>query len=80
MHFGMHAFCEHYDLRWGDVKLHEDAKGEYLEYLERKSKTRQGDITNSKWARKVAPRAYATGTQTCPVQAYKIFKEHRLEY
>ena len=80
MHFGMRAFREQYDLRWGDVKLHEDAKGEYLEYLERKRKTRQGDITNSKWARKVAPRAYATSTPTCPVQAYKIFKKHRLVY
>ena len=66
MYFGMRTFCEHYNLRWGDVKLHEDAKGEYLEYIERKGKARLGVINNSKRAREVAPQAYAIGTLTCP--------------
>ena len=41
MHFGLRGCKEHRDMCWGDVKLKETAD-EYLEFNERKTKTRTG--------------------------------------
>ncbi|XP_053401130.1 uncharacterized protein LOC128557606 [Mercenaria mercenaria] len=64
---------------WGDVKLGFDsATGtEYLEYNERQTKTRTGiDPSN---IRRQKPRMYATGTDRCPVETYKVYAKQRPE-
>jgi len=76
MYFGLRGFQEHYDLKWNDIELKETSDGkQYLEYTERVSKTRNGESSNNE--RKIKPKAYATGTETCPVRAYLSYKEHR---
>lgn len=50
---------------------------EYLTYNERQTKTRTGaDITN---VRPERPRMYATGTERCPVETYKVYDSKRPE-
>ena len=76
MYFGLRGFQEHYDLKWSDVTLNETSDGkQFLEYGERKSKTRTGESSSND--RKINPKAYATNTETCPVRAYLAYKEHR---
>ena len=63
----------------GDVQLCLDTElgCEYLEFNERQTKTRTGsDISN---IRPESPRMYATGTETCPVETYKAYANHRPE-
>ena len=41
IHFGLRGVSEHYNLKWGDIKLKNSYDGtEYLEYNERQTKTR----------------------------------------
>ena len=62
---------------WGDITLHNDTElnTEYLEYNERQTKTRTGvDLNN---IRKEKPRVYANHTDTCPIEIYKKYADHR---
>ncbi|XP_077990940.1 uncharacterized protein KIAA1958-like [Glandiceps talaboti] len=74
--FGLRGCNEHRQMKWGDVQLATDGKGEYLLYNERLTKTRKGEPGNT---RKFAPKAYATPTKpdTCPVNIYKAFVQRR---
>ena len=76
---GMRGGKEQHDLKWGDVEIMSDEDGD--EYLchrrERKTKTRTGqDIRDS---RKFKPKAWAlpNDISRCPVQAYKVYRQHR---
>ena len=43
LHFGLRGVSEHYNLRWGTIKLKESSDGtEYFEYNESQTKTRTG--------------------------------------
>ena len=80
MHFGFRARDESRKLRWGDVKLDRDPQTnrEVLVWAaERGSKTRQG--LDGGHRRVFDPKAFATGTNRCPVQHYKVFESHRPE-
>ena len=80
MHFGFRARDESRKLRWGDVKLDRDPQTnrEVLVWAaERGSKTRQG--LDGGHRRVFDPKAFATGTNRCPVQYYKVFESHRPE-
>jgi hypothetical protein len=48
VYFGLRGVTEHYQMRWGDVKLCKDHLGnEYLQMNERNTKTRTGaDVKN----------------------------------
>ena len=78
--FGMRSANEHRNLRWGDVKLNEDASSglKYLEFItERVTKTRQGE--NPRNRRQINPKAFEIPElpERCPVRAYEIYKEKR---
>jgi len=62
---------------WGDINIRYYAglNLEYLEYNERRTKTRTGiDPSN---VRRQKPRLYATGTVRCSVATYKAYAAHR---
>lgn len=73
---------EHVQLKWGDIQLKVcDSGNEYLQFSERLTKTRQG---TSNECRKFPPKIFCLcgkedndPTGICPVEAYKIFEEHR---
>ncbi|XP_052281975.1 uncharacterized protein KIAA1958-like [Dreissena polymorpha] len=75
--FGMRSVEEHYNLRWGDVKLCRDVEGdEYLELVERQTKTRTGATDE---ARTVPPRIWANDEDPskCVVATYRIYASKR---
>lgn len=62
IHFGLRGVSEHYNLRWGDIKLKNSSDGtEYLEYNERQTKTRTGE--NIVDIRQIKPKMFATEMQ-----------------
>ncbi|VDI15060.1 Hypothetical predicted protein [Mytilus galloprovincialis] len=78
VYFGLRGVTEHYQMRWGDVKLCKDHKNnEYIQMNERNTKTRTG--TDVKNKREIPQRAWANlNDQTrCPVEAYKLYKSKR---
>ena len=67
---------EHYNLRWGDIKLKNSSDGtEYLEYNERQTKTRTGE--NIVDIRQIKPKRFATGDARDPVESYKLYASKR---
>ena len=64
-------------MTWGDVKLHKPASGEeYLEYNERKTKTRSGK--NTRDVRKVTPKMFSMpGNERGAIAVYKLFADKR---
>ena len=78
VYFGLRGVTEHYQMRWGDVKLCKDHKNnEYIQMNERNTKTRTG--TDVKNKREIPQRAWINlNDQTrCPVEAYKLYKSKR---
>lgn len=77
LHFGFRARDESRKLRWGDIQLQTNIDGrEMLVWLcERGTKTRRGQENGHQ--RSFQPKIYATGSERCPVEYYKIFKSHR---
>ena len=79
LHFGLCGCKEHRDMCWGDhhVKVHKAANGvEYLEFNERRTKTRTGsDYSN---VRAVPPKLFATEeTERDSVAVHKFFARKR---
>ena len=77
MGFGLRGSDEHRKMCWGDVKLKIDGDGtEYLEFMERQTKTRQGDNSD---IRAVTPKLWENteNKDRCPIQVYKFYKEKR---
>ena len=81
LHFGFRARDESRKLCWGDVSLQTDPLQDGREMLvwlnERGTKTRNGKENGHR--RSFSPKAYATNTERCPVQLYKLFRSHRPE-
>ena len=78
MQFGFRTRDESRKLCWGDIVLDVDAVTgrEVLVWtVERASKTRQG--LKGGRQRQFCPKAFATGTNRCPVLYYKFFKARR---
>ena len=78
MQFGFRTRDESRKLCWGDIVLDVDAVTgrEVLVWtVERASKTRQG--LKGGRQRQFCPKAFATGTNRCPVLYYKLFKARR---
>ena len=78
MQFGFRTRDESRKLCWGDIVLDVDAVTgrEVLVWTaERASKTRQG--LKGGRQRQFCPKAFATGTNRCPVLYYKLFKAPR---
>ena len=78
MQVGFRARDESRKLCWGDIVLDVDAVTgrEVLVWTaERASKTRQG--LKGGRQRQFCPKAFATGTNRCPVLYYKLFKARR---
>ena len=58
VHFGLRGCEEHRQMTWGDAQLHMEAdRPKYLEYCERKTKTRTGAEPGN--VRAVKPKAFA---------------------
>ena len=75
MHFGLRGCKEHRDMCWGDVKLKETAD-EYLEFNERKTKTRIG--TDCCDIRAIPPKMFATDeSEKDPIVVYKLYAQKR---
>ena len=75
---GMRGGVEQRELKWGDIELLTDVDGdEYLCHIkERKTKTRTG--ADCRDTRKFKPKAWASNDKSrCPVEAYKVYREHR---
>lgn len=75
VHFGMRSAEEHRNMCWGDIKLSEDGQGqEYLEFVERQTKTRTGE--NARDVRKVKPKMWSNSENIhrCPVAVYKQYR------
>ncbi|XP_070571326.1 uncharacterized protein KIAA1958-like [Ptychodera flava] len=68
--FGLRGRDEHYKMKWVDVELKKNTEGrEYLEYTERDTKTRSGQVNNQ---RPFKPVMFATDDPSqCPVNMYK---------
>ena len=77
LHFGFRARQESRQLKWGDIEHGVDTNGrEYLQWnVERHTKTRKGNTGETRHT--FAPIVYATGTQCCLVQYFKIFRDRR---
>jgi hypothetical protein len=78
VYFGLRGVTEHYQMRWGDVKLCKDHLGnEYLQMNERNTKTRTG--TDVKNKREIPQRTWdnVNNQSRCPVEAYKLYKSKR---
>lgn len=77
LHFGFRARDESRKLKWGDVVIGKDEKGEYLEWtIERGTKTRDGGDEHET-SRKFDPRVYATNLDRCPIMFYKEYANKR---
>ena len=78
MQFGFRTRDESRKLCWGDIVLDVDAvtgREVLVCTVERASKTRQG--LKGGRQRQFCPKAFATGTNRCPVLYYKLFKARR---
>lgn len=78
VHFGMRSGLPHRNMKWGDVKVKQDANNcEYLEYNERQTKTRTGE--NTRDVRSVPPRVWANvdDPTRCPVRIFKRYRSLR---
>ena len=79
LHFGFRARDESRKLCWGDVSLQTDPIQDGREMLvwlnERGTKTRKGEENGH--TRPFSPKPFATNTERCPVQFYKLFRSHR---
>ena len=79
LYFGLRGIKDHYNMRWGDVKLCKTDHGdEYLQFNGCQSKTRTGaDLRD---VRVFAPKMFsANGGEKDPVTMYKVFAEKRPE-
>ncbi|XP_045159791.1 uncharacterized protein KIAA1958-like [Mercenaria mercenaria] len=73
--FGLRGRQDHTNLLWGDIELKVTSSGrEYLEFIERSTKTTSGQRGAY---RKVTPKAFATEDENCPVKMYKTYTSHR---
>lgn len=76
LHYGFRARDEARKLKWGDLRLGKDFRGEYLEWTtERGRKTRTGDENENK--RVFDPKLWATSTKRCPVMFFKEYAKRR---
>ena len=78
-HFGHRARDEGRQLKYGDIKIEREFQSgnEYLIWLtERSTKTRTGERPLGH-KRAFNPKAFATGTERCPVNFFKQFASHR---
>lgn len=78
-HFGHRARDEGRQMQFGDVKIEKDFSTgcEYLVWLtERSTKTRNGERPLGH-KRSFNPKAFATGTDRCPVKIFKEYVSHR---
>ena len=78
-HFGHRARDEGLQLKYGDIKVEREFRSgnEYLVWLtERSTKTRTGERPLGD-KRAFNPKAFATGTEKCPVNFFKQFISHR---
>ncbi|XP_015773759.1 PREDICTED: zinc finger MYM-type protein 2-like [Acropora digitifera] len=77
--FGLRGCDEHRRMKWGGIQLLRDVNGaEYLEFLERQTKTRTGAEPRN--VRAVKPKAYsfANGSPNRdPLFVYKVYTEKR---
>ena len=73
--FGFRGVQESKSLKWGDVTLKTGETGEFIEFNERTTKTRNGESGH----RAFQPKIFATNTDKCPVTAYKLFAKKRPE-
>ena len=74
VHFGMRSAEEHRNICWGDIKLDKDSQGqEFLEFVERQTKTRTGE--NPRDVKKVKPKMWANSgnVDRCPIAVYKQY-------
>ena len=74
IHFGTRTAEEHRNMCSADINLKVDGEGEeYLEFVERQTKTRTGD--NPKDVRKVTPKMWSNpeNISRCPVEVYKQY-------
>ena len=80
LHFGIRGGSEeHRQICWGDIQLKHDyaSKQDYLEYHERRTKTRTGDDLEN--TRVCPPRMYAVpeDRDRCPVATYMFYQSKR---
>ena len=74
----MRGVMEHYDMKWGDIKLCTDSNNlKYLEMNERNTNTRTG--RNPRDKRSSPQRAFENIEQPekCAVQVYLLYKSKR---
>ena len=73
---GFRGRHESKQLLWTDLKLEKSSRGDYLEFNERLTKTRDGKNGE---ARKFPPKMFANRVQPerCPIRLYKKYLEHR---
>ena len=78
LHFGFRARDESRKLKWGDIKVDKDAKGDEMLVWnkERGTKTRTGEKAKDE-KRKFPPIATATGSSRCPVKLFEMFECYR---
>ncbi|XP_033726660.1 glutamine-rich protein 1-like [Pecten maximus] len=74
---GFRGCDENRQLKWGDLELKTDEKGqEYLEFNEISTKTRGGNSTHQ---RSFNPKLFANpqNLSRCPIESYKLYAKHR---
>ncbi len=73
---GFRGADEHRQLAWGDLQLKVDMDGnEYLQWNERKTKTRNGQPAN---IRPYQPKIYCSeNKERCPIECFKLYASHR---
>ncbi|XP_056000117.1 uncharacterized protein KIAA1958-like [Ostrea edulis] len=78
MMFGIRGGTENQKLRWSDIQLKKDENDrEYLEYRERETKTRTGELSTHLRAFRPKQFAVPDDPSSCPVATYKAFRHHR---
>ena len=81
MHFSLRASGEHRALEYGDnsqIKLINSSEGEYLQYVERRSKNHTFSLNSCSEPK--STRLYrAVNNERCPVNFYKKYIQHRPE-
>lgn len=65
-----------HELKWSDIQLLEDETGsKHLEFNERDTKTRTGEITHPRTLYYNSTRLH--DLSNCPVAAFKVFRDHK---
>ena len=79
IHFGWRGSDEARQVLWGDIILQRNESNvEYLLWdIERSSKTRIGREGEER--RKYNPTIYPSGDERCPINLFKLFRDHRPE-